>query len=102
MGVDNGPGQSMYGDYNEAGSVSAHSASASYLSGVYGEKQRAMKMSHQYLVVTQLHTLASCPARWSFPLYLLLTQNGKSLDQLVVQPGVSILNISDENYVEIL
>ena len=59
----------------------------SALSSAYGATAKRMKMAYQHIRVTQLFTILNFPARWSYPVNLLLYLRRSMLqEELQVMP----------------
>lgn len=66
---------------------------------------RVYKMMHEYVKVEQIHSIAQCPERWSYPVFCLLFNLAKITDiqnDLVIKPEPELLAKIEDNVVEII
>lgn len=66
---------------------------------------RVYKMMHEYVRVEQIHSIAQCPERWSYPVFCLLFNLAKITDiqnDLVIKPEPELLAKIDEHVTEII
>ena len=66
---------------------------------------RVYKMMHEYVRVEQIHSIAQCPERWSYPVFCLLFNLAKITDiqnDLVIKPEPELLAKIDDHVTEII
>ena len=66
---------------------------------------RVYKMMHEYVKVEQIHSIAQCPERWTYPVFCLLFNLAQLTDianDLVIKPEPELLARIDENVTEII